>query len=599
MQQTKKISSIGILDIILNLELSQKEANEYNININKYKSINDLQNLFQTKNNISNEYNFNIIDHISLSSDNNLINALLYINRAYNNKSFIEFIMPNEIQFNEDIKFIYKIIKYILGKNYFYIIENKITEIPSSIKFIIKIYREKTNEIIIKKEFQLFEKNNINTNNNLYNFFNEINYNFKLNDYFILDLDSFNNMISNSKNTNRKIYNNLISFLYKIIEQNDNIKILTILNKNIFDDNKITKKIKNYKEIIELTDIIFSFKDGLNRFLQTYNSIYKKSSNNSSFYEQNNKKNLCDSKDLILYNKDKYRKNHPRTTILFNEFDYISIYIQNGINMELDYIEVFFLNIFQKNINFSKLNNYYYYFIGGFLSRFIYDKPFKICSSAGQLLLNKILRTNLINYINVDDYNICVPNKKKLLRQYSYNRLEKLPTKEYNIRNDILSQEKHKTKKNIIFKYKDSENFFHRKNVSYLNKLGFIYRNDLLINEPNTGVTANLKKNHYFFKTPNTFNIKTNKNYSMINIFNRNEIKQQPSKKYKITRNFSMPFFDIDDKIKKKKNEITMKRINIRPKSNYCHRKNKTKYRLKINNNNKSQIFYKYKYYWK
>ena len=597
MQQTKKISSIGILDIILNLELSQIEANEYNININKYKSINDLQNLFQTKNNISNEYNFNVIDHISLSSDNNLINALLYINRAYNNKSFIEFIMPNEIQFNEDIKFIYKIIKYILGKNYFYIIENKITEIPSSIKFIIKIYKEKTNEIIIKKEFQLFEKNNINTKKNLYNFFNEINYNFKLNDYFILDLDSFNNMLLNSKNTNIKIYNNLISFLYKIIEQNDNIKILTILNKNIFDDNKITKKIKYYMEIIELTDIIFSFKDGLNRFLQTYNSIYKKSSNNSSFYEQKNKKNLCDSKDLILYNKDKYRKNHPRTTILFNEFDYISIYIQNGINMELDYIEVFFLNIFQKNINFSKLNNYYYYFIGGFLSRFIYDKPFKICSSAGQLLLNKILRTNLINYINVDDYNICVPNKKKLLRQYSYNKLEKLPTKEYNIRNDILSQEKHKTKKNIFFNDKDSENYFHRKNVSYLNKLGFIYRNDLLINEPNTRVTINLKKNHYFFKTPNTFNIKTNKNYSMINIFNRNEIKQQPSKKYKITRNFSMPFFDIDDKTVKKKNEITMKRINIRPKSNYCNRKNKTKYRLKINNN-KSQIFYKYKNYW-
>ena len=100
MKKTKKISSLGILDIILNLELSQKEANKFNININQYKSIQDLKYLFQSNNNSSNQYNFNIIDSISLSSENDFINTLLYINRAYNNKSFIDLVNLSIIHLN-------------------------------------------------------------------------------------------------------------------------------------------------------------------------------------------------------------------------------------------------------------------------------------------------------------------------------------------------------------------------------------------------------------------------------------------------------------------------------------------------------------------
>ena len=557
MKKTKKISSLGILDIILNLELSQKEANKFNININQYKSIRDLKYLFQSNNNSSNQYHFNIIDSISLSSDNDFINTLLYINRAYNNKSFIEFIMPNEIQYNEDIQFIYKIIKYILGKNYFFIIENKITDFPSSIKFMIKIYKEKPNEIIIKKEFQLFEKNNKNNNKISYNFFNEINYNFKLSDYFIFDFDSFNHLLKNFKNINLNIYNYLLTFLCDIIEQNKKIKILTVLSKKIFDDNQISQKIKKYMEIIELSDIIFSFKDDLNRFFLTYNSIYKSSSNTSSIYDQKNKSYINEAKDLILYDKDKYRKNCPRTTILFNEFDYISIYIQNGLYMELDYIEIFFLNISKRCKNISEYNHYYYYFIGGFLSRFIYDKPFKVCSSAGQLLLNKILESNSINYINVDDYNICVPNKKKYIRQYSYKKFDRLPSKEFIKRNVTLSQEKqekNKTKANIILGDKDNDtdnNNFYRNNLTNLKNIGFACRNDLIIKEPNNEIIFGLKRKLDFSKTSKNFNFKSNKNNSMTNIFNKNIIKKKSIKKDKkyrrILRNFSMPFFDEND----------------------------------------------------
>ena len=90
MELPKKICSLWILDIILNFELTQKESIKYNFNFNKCNSVDYLQTFFDQKSNLKNNQNYsNILDHISLTSDNNLINTLLFINRAYKNKSFI------------------------------------------------------------------------------------------------------------------------------------------------------------------------------------------------------------------------------------------------------------------------------------------------------------------------------------------------------------------------------------------------------------------------------------------------------------------------------------------------------------------------------
>ena len=168
MELPKKICSFGIFDINLNLELSQKEASESNFNINKFNYIEDLKNLFYSKNSSinNNEFNFDILNHISLTSDNNLINSLLFINKSNKYKSFVEFIMFNQLSFSKKTKFIYELIKYVLDKNYFYIIENKICDILSSIKFIIKIFQDNSNEILYIKKFQLFEMNDIEVNAN-------------------------------------------------------------------------------------------------------------------------------------------------------------------------------------------------------------------------------------------------------------------------------------------------------------------------------------------------------------------------------------------------------------------------------------------------
>ena len=215
MEQPKKICSLGILDIILNLELTQKEAFKYNFNYNLCNSINDLEVFFEEIiNSKNNQSNFELLDRISLSSHNHLINTLLFINRAYKNKTFIEFIMPNQLQFNENKKNIFNIFKYILDKNYFFIIENKINDIPSSIKFNIKIYKDKlkSKDVLYIKEFQLFEKynikNKINETDNIenenelplnyinrQNILSEINYNFSVSDFFILDLNLLNDPV--------------------------------------------------------------------------------------------------------------------------------------------------------------------------------------------------------------------------------------------------------------------------------------------------------------------------------------------------------------------------------------------------------------------
>jgi hypothetical protein len=197
----KKLCSIGILDININLILSKNKAKNLNFNIDSYNTIEDLKNLFQ----IEDSQNSNYLDFITLSSDNYLINTLLYINRCSTTKTFIEFIMFNQLLYDDNTKFIKKIIEDVLAKNYFFIVESTIMDIPSKIKFIIKIIDDKNNDIISCKQFELFVKNemdikveedNDDNNKNKFQelFLDKINYNFNLSDYFILDLKEIKNI---------------------------------------------------------------------------------------------------------------------------------------------------------------------------------------------------------------------------------------------------------------------------------------------------------------------------------------------------------------------------------------------------------------------
>ena len=203
----KKLCSIGILDIELNLILYKSQTEIDNFNINNYNKVQDLENLFYNNDNSENKIDY--FKYIFLSSENNLINTLLFINRAYKTKTFIEFIMPNQLDFSENTKFVRNLLTDVCNKNYLFIIENRILDVPSKIKFNIKIIDDETKEIISYKYFELFEMNDLeidlNNKDNIssdsygdkYHKKNKSNYNIKMEytfdktDYFLIDLFSY------------------------------------------------------------------------------------------------------------------------------------------------------------------------------------------------------------------------------------------------------------------------------------------------------------------------------------------------------------------------------------------------------------------------
>ena len=457
---TKKVCSIGILDININLVLRKSQAYNFSFDINAYNKVEDLENLFfpertldkySTKNENVKNLKINYFDYISLSSDNNLINALLYINRAYKTKTFIEFIMLNQIEFSHSTKFVRKLLQEIFDRNYFFIIENKILDIPSKIKFTIKILNDMDDQIISMKSFELFEindleiksnlikannsdknsiKNNVETNNNLFfennnNYIPVLNmdkiiYNFEKTDFFLLDM----NTIKDFKLLNNKDFS---IFLFEIIKKYPLIKIILIIDDNI--NNIVKENLKLNKQLIELSDIIFSFQDKINNFFKVYYSSIKSESKELKYYlsNLNEYSNVIGNQrpriyDLIIEDKDKCRKNVPRITIIFEEFNKVTIYKQLGINMKLDYVETYHITTSNtKNVNklqylYCNNNLIYHIFIAGFLSRMIYNKSLRVCVGAGDLLIKKNLKLFMknIDYINdIDKYNVLVPSIRK------------------------------------------------------------------------------------------------------------------------------------------------------------------------------------------
>ena len=382
----KKLCSLGILDININLTLTESQAENYNFNIDDYNTVLDLKNIFYPDE--EPEIEIDYFKHIYISSDNNIINTLLYINRAYKSKTFIEFIMPNKLDFSDNTKFIHNLLIDICNRNYLFLIENKLIDIGSNIKFNINIINDDTKENVEYKTFDLFEMNDIEmkltegeSNDELeYKEFN-LDYNFDKVDYFLIDLFSFKEMLYKNKFDMEK-------FLYKIMNNNKQIKIILIINENCFIGYDFTSLIEKYREIIELSDIIFCNRNELNYFYRTYNNLRNysidllnrsninyskitssnKSINNTSSNMNNinnnilpnsnrdlimkkipynlvNNNNENSNYDLVVFDNEKHRKNISRISILFENFFSLTIYEQIGTYMEVDTKETFYFKL--------------------------------------------------------------------------------------------------------------------------------------------------------------------------------------------------------------------------------------------------------------
>ena len=535
--KTKKLCSIGILDIEFNLTLNNSFAIENDFDINKYNKVEDLEELFfsQQKNN-----NINYLEYISLSSKNNLINTLLCINRANNAKTFIEFIMPNELEFSENTKFIHKLLFGICNKNFLFILESKIIDVDSNIKFNIKIIDDDTNEVMESKIFNLFEINNVEESicsyqdkNNPNRYMKvEIDYNFEGVDYFLIDLYSFKNDLKWQNNRD------MITFLTEILNKNKKIKIILIINDDCFIGYKLSSLLEIYKEIIELSDIIFSNKENLNYFLKTYNfmkySLYSNNSNLKNCYNTRNSTNSifkmkmpssilavnnAKNFDYIITDNNKHRKTIPRLSIIFDKaFNSLTIYNQIGAKMDLNYNETYYFKIKPNNI-ISK-NNYFYSYIGGFLSRYLFNKSYHVCFYAGCLLIKKIYKyyKNGINITNIDDYNILVPNKssgsKNKITQMN-NKLLEEKKKEKGFVLDCTNMNSCKIQTyNSLYDKNCASYLLKKTNLRLLHKNGFINRKGLILRNPSLSLKF---KKYYTSKKSlkiNLINLNCNDNIS-------------------------------------------------------------------------------------
>ena len=563
----RKLCSIGLLGINLNLVLRKSFIEKNNFNINDYNSIKDIEKLFypHTENNEINESSIleneniedhnqkiNYIDYISLSSDDNLLNTLFYINRAYKTKTFIEFIMPNEIKFTQENYFVKTLLKDVLNRNYFFIVENNIINTEVKIKLIIKILNDENNEVISLKEFDLIEKNDIDDDDNLNNkgeFFDlsKLNYNFNKTDYLLIDY----NVLKLLKFSNDE---DIFQILRNILEENNKLKIILLLDdialsikENNKSNNKKKKKETNsdininiIKKIIEFADIILTFKEPLNNFYKQYINQNKRSSRSKSdlikykILSTSKKKYIISSpnpkpkseKNLILFDNDKFRKNIPRTIILLDDFNYASVLTQiiDETDPLSEKFEFKLLDIphtdqdYKNNRKFLKNNisKCFHIFVGGYLSRFLNGiLEAEECFIAGNMCLKnsiKLLRNNADYLIDIDEYNIIVPkikkNAKELIMKKRMEEIRNNKKKEEKFVLDCINANKSQKKEyNSLLDINCASYLSKKINLSHLAKNNFISKNRFVLKDPGLILKKTLRlpikkleKSKYFSK---------------------------------------------------------------------------------------------------
>ena len=516
-----KLCALGYFNIDINFTLRYSEADLFKFEISEFNSPIDLKKLFFPEE--ENDMKINYFDYISLSSKNDFINTILFINRAFKNKIFIEFIMLNQMNFRNETYFLKNLIKQICIKNYIFLVENRIFDLPTSIKFNIKIIEDDNDDIIAIKSFELFENNVEVENDEDLNLFEKINYNFSPNQYF---LSNFSEMITYSKEN----YDDISIFFQNLILYCPNIKIITIFNKN---SNKFSEieYIDLYKDIIEYSDIIFSDKTTLNEFYENYYKIY------------NNYISNFENLDFILKDRDKKRKGIERNTILMEDnLENFQIYIQKGLKMEMIYNESFSGKMIfknnnkeieneNKNIIISNKEIFNGIFIGSFLSRLLNGKLIKTCIHAACLSSKNmidIIKNNIDYITDIDLFNVVVPmrnqsSKKNKLEKEIYEARKKLYKKEkgfvLDCTNKNLSQKKDYNP--LLDMY--CQNFvFNKRNFIHLRKLGFINKNGNILKDPelktkNSVLTkinfSNQKNKNMMSKTSTNFFSKTNPHF--------------------------------------------------------------------------------------
>ena len=401
---SKKIISLGCINITLSLELSTNDIEEHSINWENLNNLKDLS-FIKTESNLWNK--------IEIKSDDISTNFFLYMNKVNKNKIYIQYATLNEIIYDEEQKEFKDFIQQITGLNFLYIYSKKIF---SSINNVINF------ELIYETNKKVFELTSVNKAvcNTEYNKMNTEEENnfiklsknkniFKYFDYLFLDFKNIKKELSHLISMqNWDIFLNNIKkdFGIKIIFYMDNFSLNT-------EEKKIFKNIDIFifPDKNNMQNIInhIKLKEDHNQKLKEYDetkSVYERNNNNSKIFEKRKK-----NEDL------KYKKNKTFQSKSLNKY---SLFQSN-----ISKISTLYNNYNQKRIktihrnksngmkNISKIsditNSYNYSKPLNMKNTLAYFKDHASEKKNSMLSENKIL-------IFLDDFNsaiFCIMNKKE------------------------------------------------------------------------------------------------------------------------------------------------------------------------------------------
>jgi hypothetical protein len=485
--------SIGCLDLTFTLTLTEEEANYFEINYDEIKTLKDCQQFLTKK-----FEERKISDYIGLTSTNSTINTLLFMNKANNSKTFVEFITLSNFTIEDDCEFILDALTVVTDSNFFFInYQNVYSSVVNKMSFHVRIEGKDIKEFTIPSKpnsntVRSESEENINStgNNNdtepkpLNYLFDTIKHELQGRKYFYVDLNDIIKLAAYDIN--------LMDFCYCL-------NGLTVLNRdinviisfpNMIEHTEFLSidAINNISEIFSLTDtFIFDRKEALELFelIKQFNEI-----------EDNKKDEKNKAEWVFLRDIKKLRKVHPKIGIFFKELEKVSVLEQENESNLILFHKDFNFNVIPDNVSkvvrddYRKLLAVNYHilkstFLGGFLSRKVYKKSFKTCFTAGCETLKRVvelLRFNLPFPIDPKFYLVKIKKEKKSKKQIIQNELKK---KEKQFILDCVNSTNSKLKEYKPL-YDDNlksyfSSFFVRQ---HLKKLGFINRKGVILEDP-------------------------------------------------------------------------------------------------------------------
>lgn len=466
------ISSLGVLELSMYLTLHQSHINSMGIKLEYINELSDLSGVLSMNNS-------QLLDQIVLLTNNTLINTLLFINRSFKTKTLIELITTSEIYFSPEHSFFKPVFNYVTDKNLLFIVQNKITDIPSSITFILNIIDDETEEIqqkyfTIGKKTVSIDKELISCSDNL---FDELAYKFA--NYFIY---SFEDLL---KLKQQKPSVELISFFKSLITNFPKIHIITLFFGDLVSKLNDNFTLAIMKEVIDYSDIVIAEKD----ILQSFYQLYGKKNNDKSHLA-----NCSLEKALLQDANNKKRTDIVKISLLIDKLKTATIIMQEAYSLKELFNATHAINLNTNcnkgstvdviiNMNYERLAPI---FVGGFLSRLLHFKTFNTCLVAGAKVVSKVINNIITNELetvyNKEAYEVIVHISH---RNQDVKVKKHLTRKEKGFILDCLNYSESQLKPyNSICDY-NCANFLNSKNkLSFLKHQGFIDKRKDLLKDP-------------------------------------------------------------------------------------------------------------------